>query len=236
MKFSVFEEAYRWAEHNGSLIQAFDEIDSTNNLAKDKAWWIVEPLIVLTKTQTKGRGRGTNTWIDCGDGNSLLITWSFGLPTAPSHLTAARVGLALYQSAATVWDELSFSLKAPNDLLLLQRKVAGLLVEVVQQGDQVRWIVGLGMNFFETPREFPDATSINEHGQMLVDDFKLFLELFNSKLNNLIPQISEPKLNPDEQEQLFNALRLTEAYSHLKSITADGDLIFTDKKISWSHL
>lgn len=233
----VFEEACKWAEQNGLLTQAFDEIPSTNNLAKDKAWWIPDPLIIIAKTQTAGRGRGANTWIDCGNnGSSLLATWSIGLEKAPSHLTAPRVGLALYQAASKVWDEMDFSLKAPNDLLLNQRKLAGLLVEMVQQGSQFRWIIGLGMNFFESPREFPEATCLHDHTLVSVDDFKLFLQLFHDRLLTMIPTIHETKLNLAEQEDLHRALLKTQGHHDLKSVSENGDLIYSNKKTAWSDL
>ena len=235
-KFSVYEEAYRWAQYNGFLIQAFDEIDSTNNLAKEKAWWVPDPLIVLAKTQTHGRGRGQNHWLDCGGDDSLLITWSIGLEQAPSHLTAPRVGLALYQAAAEVWDDVELSLKAPNDLLLYQKKIAGLLVETVQQGSQFRWIIGLGMNFYSSPREFPEATALNEHALLLADDFKLFLQMFHEKLMSLIPLLHESKLNPIEQEELHRALLKTQTHLKLKSVTADGDLVYDTHQTGWSAL
>ena len=234
-QFSVFEEAHRWAEYNGLLTQAFDQIESTNNLAKDKAWWIPDPLIILAKTQTQGRGRGKNTWIDCSE-NSLLMTWSLGLDKAPSHLTAPRVGLALYQAASRVWDEMDFSLKAPNDLLLHQRKMAGLLVEMVQQGSQFRWIIGLGMNFFASPREFPEATCLNDHTLVLADDLKLFLQLFHDQLLNMTGTLHEPKLNLSEQEDLYRALLKTNGHEDLKSVTEDGSLVYSDKTVAWSDL
>lgn len=234
-KFSIYEEAQRWAQHTGFLFQAFDETESTNKLAKEQAWWVPEPLIILAKTQTQGRGRGKNTWTDCGD-NSLTMTWSMSLEKAPSHLTAPRVGLALYQAATSTWDETNFSLKAPNDLLLNQLKVAGLLVEMVQQGSQYRWVIGLGMNFYESPTELPGSTAINDHTLLLPDDFRLFLQLFSEKLMNLIPQLNNNRLTPAEQDELYHALLATVAYAELKEVSDEGDLIFKNKRISWSEL
>lgn len=234
-KFSIYEEAQRWAQHNGLLFQAFDETESTNKLAKEQAWWVPEPLIILAKTQTQGRGRGKNTWTDCGD-SSLTMTWSITLEKAPSHLTAPRVGLALFQAATSVWDESNFSLKAPNDLFLNQMKVAGLLVEMVQQGLQRRWIIGLGMNFYESPTELPQSTAINDHTLLLADDFRLFLQLFNEKIMNLIPLLDDNHLNPAEQEMLYHALLANDAYAGLEEISDEGDLVFKKKRISWSDL
>lgn len=234
-RFSIYEETQKWAQHNGFLFQAFDEIDSTNKVAKEQAWWVPEPLIILAKTQTSGRGRGDNTWTDCGD-NSLTATWSFGLEKAPLHLTAPRVGLGLYQAAKKVWDESDFSLKAPNDLLLNQRKVAGLLVETVQQGSQFRWIIGLGMNFYESPGDLPQSTAINDHTRLTADDFRFFMQLFHDGLTNLIPRLHEEKLNPDEQDQLYRALLANESYSDLREVCADGDLVFANKRVAWNEI
>ena len=233
---SIYDEAYHWAEHKGLLIQAFDEIASTNDLAKEKAWWVPDPLIILAKTQTQGRGRGNNHWIDCGDGNSLLITWSMGLAQAPSHLTAPRVGLALYEAASKTWSDLDFSLKAPNDLLLYQRKIAGLLVEMVQQGSQYRWIVGLGMNFLERPIEFPEATCLNDHTSVRVEDFVRFLNAFHEKLLILMAEIHQPQLTVAEQEDLLHALLKTESHCDLKSVSPEGNLVYASKTVEWSKL
>ena len=61
------------------------------------------------------------------------------------------VGLALYKACSGTWPFLNWNLKAPNDLYISNKKVAGLLIETVTQGDDIRLLVGLGLNVLATP-------------------------------------------------------------------------------------
>jgi len=97
--------------------------------------------VLFADHQTAGKGRLDRRW-DAPPGVNLLVSILFhDVPTHPSELTR-RIALA----AATASRELAgvdVRLKWPNDLLVDERKLAGILAERAASGDVV---VGLGLN------------------------------------------------------------------------------------------
>jgi BirA family biotin operon repressor/biotin-[acetyl-CoA-carboxylase] ligase len=103
--------------------------------------------VVVTEEQTAGRGRDGRTWKSPAGG-----VWLGMLLRPPVPVLGAlslRVGLVL----ADVVDDLvgrdssRTCLKWPNDVLVDDRKIAGILCEGRWQGDTMQWLgVGVGMN------------------------------------------------------------------------------------------
>ena len=130
MNFSIYETTAEWAVTAGLVCISIPEITSTNDLAKDQAFEETEALsLYVTDHQTKGRGRGVKTWTDDEEGTALLSSWSFLLLKAPQPVLAPTLGLALFKAAQSTWLGLPWSLKAPNDLYLGDKKIAGLTNE-----------------------------------------------------------------------------------------------------------
>jgi BirA family biotin operon repressor/biotin-[acetyl-CoA-carboxylase] ligase len=101
--------------------------------------------VVLALEQTAGRGRDGRTWHSPPGG--LWLALLLRPRAAPLGIVSIRAGLVL----ADVVDELAGSpiarLKWPNDVLLGDRKLAGVLCEGRWQGDVLQWLaVGLGVN------------------------------------------------------------------------------------------
>lgn len=105
--------------------------------------------IVVAVEQTAGRGRDGRTWFSPEGGVwfALLLRPPAGSAASTLGIVSIRVGLIV----ADVVDELlgiaATRLKWPNDVLLRDRKLAGVLCEGRWQGDALQWLgVGLGMN------------------------------------------------------------------------------------------
>ena len=101
--------------------------------------------VVLAEEQTAGRGRDGRTWRSPAGGVWLAMLVRPPLPEA--GLLSLRAGLVL----ADVVDELVCApraqLKWPNDVLLDDRKLAGILSEARWQGDAPQWLgLGIGIN------------------------------------------------------------------------------------------
>lgn len=108
--------------------------------------------VVIAEEQTAGRGRDGRTWRSPPGGVWLGVLIRPPLPAA--GVLSLRVGLVL----ADVVDELlgvpptaasaaRAGLKWPNDVLVDNRKVAGILCESRWQGDAPQWLgVGIGVN------------------------------------------------------------------------------------------
>lgn len=128
-------------------------LSSSNDLAKDLASeGAAEGLLVITNEQSAGRGRmGRRWWAPAG---SALLTSLLFRPTLPRaqpgvHLAQQLTMLCALAAADAITDltALSVDLKWPNDLIVCDHKLAGLLAESVFKGDRLdAVVVGLGIN------------------------------------------------------------------------------------------
>lgn len=129
-------------------VRAEREVESTNTLALELAdAGAPEWTLVSAAHQTAGRGRLGRTWVDVPEG-SLMVSVVLR-PTLPP----ARVGLlSLLAGAAmanAVRDEtgLHATCKWPNDLLLDDAKVGGILGEARINDDRLAaLVIGMGVN------------------------------------------------------------------------------------------
>ena len=120
------------------------EVDSTNRLAADLARaGAADGTVVGAEHQTAGRGRRGRRW-ESEAGSSLLV--SVILRPAPPLVTLAA-GVAAAHACRAVAG-VTATLKWPNDVLVGETKVGGILSELVADpgslGDAV--VVGLGLN------------------------------------------------------------------------------------------
>ena len=233
---SVYQTTELWAQQRHLETQAFNEIGSTNDEAKSEASDLgEEPKLYLAEHQTNGRGRGKNTWLDTGAGESLLCSWSFHLAQPPQSITGPRIGDALYRAVNSVWPSQPWSLKAPNDLYLSDQKVAGLLVETVSQGSSHRLIIGLGMNVLNHPRAIDTATHFTTSSGGVNDtEWYQFLDVLNGQFISALEEIVLPHLKNEIRENLLKALNAFPLKKEpFLDVTSSGDLITKSGSISW---
>jgi BirA family biotin operon repressor/biotin-[acetyl-CoA-carboxylase] ligase len=145
-------------------IHRFATIDSTNTWVMEQARnGAAEGLVAVAEEQTAGRGRLGRTWVSPKGGSLLmsLLLRPVGLPMDRLHLATAAVAMA-GADAVSLIAEVRPTLKWPNDLLIGNRKLAGVLTEV--EGDAV--VVGIGINCTwpeELPPEVADVAIAANH-------------------------------------------------------------------------
>lgn len=151
----------------GPHVYFFPEVDSTNSEGKRRVEQFLKnqvqrpfpATVLLAGTQTHGKGQAGRTWLNPVANTSLLQTLLVQIPVQAQPPLTLRLGLSLWQKLSQAFPDLKLSLKAPNDLYLDDKKLGGLLVEGISQGDQHFLIVGLGLNLFSQP-ELEIATSL----------------------------------------------------------------------------
>jgi BirA family biotin operon repressor/biotin-[acetyl-CoA-carboxylase] ligase len=142
-------------------VRRFGEIDSTNRYLVEQArQGAPEGTVAVADHQTAGRGRLGRTWV-APPGSSLLLSVLLRptLPPERLHLVTAVVALA----AAGAVDEVAGfrpGLKWPNDLVVDDRKLAGVLAEggLPASGSgsgAPAVVVGIGINL-NWPDDLPD--------------------------------------------------------------------------------
>jgi BirA family biotin operon repressor/biotin-[acetyl-CoA-carboxylase] ligase len=117
-------------------------LDALHGLAGDGAG---QGTVVLADTQTRGRGRQGRAW-HSPPGRGVWLGFLVRPDSAPAAaLLSVRVGLAV--ADALEGTGFAVGLKWPNDVVLADRKVAGILCETRWQEAVPAWVaVGIGIN------------------------------------------------------------------------------------------
>ena len=157
----------------GMSLVARETVNSTNNEAKFLASSgnAPEGTVVWAKEQTAGKGRMSRSWVS-PQGNlysSIILRPDTSLADAAQigFLPALAVGELLTQIPYTS----SYAFKWPNDVLLNQKKVSGILLESGSWNEtNSNWlVVGCGINLAHSPKEtrFPATSIFEETGKKL---------------------------------------------------------------------
>lgn len=153
----------------GYHVTALAETDSTNRVALEMARDDApDGSVVMAARQTGGRGRLGRQWVS-PPGNlycSFLLRPDAPIAAWPQLSFAAALAVA-DTVAALLPAETPVRCKWPNDLLVDERKIAGILLETsgAQAAGPGALVIGIGINLAHHPRELADiATSVSAAG------------------------------------------------------------------------
>jgi BirA family biotin operon repressor/biotin-[acetyl-CoA-carboxylase] ligase len=148
----------------GKNLVDLPECESTNTYASDLGLRgdAPEGTVVITKRQFLGRGQRGNTW-EAQEGANL----TFSIILYPRFLEPSRQFALSQAISLAVWDLLTFlgipdaGIKWPNDIMIDDKKVCGILIENQVRGQVfTQSIVGIGLNVNQVEFTFPQATSV----------------------------------------------------------------------------
>jgi BirA family biotin operon repressor/biotin-[acetyl-CoA-carboxylase] ligase len=107
-----------------------------------------EGTVFVASRQTRGKGTGGNRWLS-SDSEGLCVSLVLQEPIARQPLSFLPA-LALVDVLRERY-AVSAHVKWPNDVLVEERKIAGILVETqMQPSRRTAWIVGIGVNVAQT--------------------------------------------------------------------------------------
>jgi len=173
-----------------------EEVSSTNSLLLDPKTPAANGTVLLAEKQTKGHGRKERPWYSM---KGLNLTFSillinrnyfkknFNLINFASSLSTAISIESLYQ--------LKTELKWPNDILINEKKVSGILIESASKGEKIeRVVIGTGLNVNQTSFQgnySVQPTSLKleinqniERETLLADLLNIFEETLENVLHN----------------------------------------------------
>lgn len=112
--------------------------------------------VIQARTQTAGRGRQGKVWFTPPEGTQVSMTViGYPVPLSEAWLLAPLAGVAIVEGITALLPECELHLRFPNDVLLNGRKLAGVLIETVVQGQQCVPLIGVGINVNVPAHAFP---------------------------------------------------------------------------------
>jgi BirA family biotin operon repressor/biotin-[acetyl-CoA-carboxylase] ligase len=126
-----------------------ESVESTQDFVHDQSGAKEEGYLVISKVQTKGRGREGRSW--ASDEGGLWMTLVLK-PPIPQIL--GKLPLIATQSIVTTLEEFglsSCSVKPPNDVYCSGKKIAGVLVDATVEGNNSVALLGIGINVNNDP-------------------------------------------------------------------------------------
>jgi len=216
---------------NYSIIEIFDEVDSTNDVIKTRQYFHPNSLI-LSRDQSKGiRTNGRSFYCEKDKGIYASCVVDTNSTTHAPSLLPIVMGLTLVQVLNK--HGIDAHVKWVNDVLIDSKKVAGILCE--QKNDQPLMVVGVGVNVY--PIIFPNdlehqCSYCQLHTNQELDINQLVVELFNEFNRNLYV---ESQVILDEYCKVSNLInkQITFVSNHniikgiVKTIDKSGALIVT---------
>ena len=181
----------------GRSIIYFDTIDSTNDYAKKVAIQEQDGTVIISEEQTKGKGRIGRQWVSKSrEGIWMSVILKPNLKPYKAPFLTLMAGASIAKSLNNLGVEAS--IKWPNDIIINNKKVAGILTELSAEIDKINYIVlGIGINVktIEFSQEIFDiATSLYKEGHKLsrvdivreiLEEFeRLYLQYINYDLKN----------------------------------------------------
>ena len=135
--------------------------------------------VIATEFQSDGRGRLDRTF-EAPAQSALLFSFYIKPRNQRSEwgFIPLIAGLSLVRAITTIDTAMNVSLKWPNDLIINEKKCAGIIAQTTNEGI----VIGIGLNVSMTPNELPvsTATSLAIEGSTITDRNLLLSHLLNT--------------------------------------------------------
>jgi BirA family biotin operon repressor/biotin-[acetyl-CoA-carboxylase] ligase len=205
---SLFSEQIRdglATEWLGRTIHFYDKVESTNLLAVELAQRDApEGVVVLADQQLSGRGRGSRSWHSPpGVGIYCSVILRPQVEPEKGQLITLMAGVSIVK-AIELQTGLSPRVKWPNDVLINDKKVAGILLEAKVSGARIGYaVIGFGINANNGRGDLPEDIRVNasslrmelkkpvDRGALVIEIFSELEKLYHSFQRGGFPVILE---------------------------------------------
>ena len=154
----------------------YKKVESTNNVALRLIKQGNQRGIILTDQQIKGKGQRKNKWISM-KGN-LFLSIFFEISKKISLTAIINSNLKIIKKVINKKINSLIQIKKPNDILINNKKVCGILQEIIFREGRKYLIVGIGINVSSSPKinNYP-TTFLNNYTNKKLNRIKLFKEI-----------------------------------------------------------
>ena len=194
----------------------YNEIDSTNEISKN-APIENEFNLILAEKQTAGKGRHGKNWYSPKNGNIYMsLSTKKELNYAPLSLL---VGIVCAQVLTKYTNKGAVRLKWPNDIVVNNKKIGGILIEKVVSDKEKTTIVGIGINFLIDSQEkwWGDLSNFN-----IGDSRDQIISMITSNIISIFDKENEDWIN----EWLKYCMHINKEVKIIKTDDSSENAIF----------
>ena len=186
-----YKNLSKYCKNNNIKFHFKNEVSSTMDEAKKIKQDNHNMIVVLAKTQKKGRGRLNNIWE--GKSGNIFLTFKF-LPkkNINSFFELGIIASIGIKKLINYYKIENVNFKWPNDIYINGSKVGGILIESYINCSKNFCLVGIGINFSSCPNILKYKTTYLKkyNNKILLEDFiqnliKNIINLFDSWDNNI---------------------------------------------------
>ena len=186
------------SEKIGNRIIRLDEVDSTNSYLKGRNDLLQQHgLVVIADMQTSGRGRVGREFVSLrGKNLTFSVVLHPELPLGEIQVLSLLAGVAVSRVLEKYLNKIR--LKWPNDVLVCEKKICGILLEAITIPEQSFpvLVMGIGLN---------TKGCLNDYPEELQD----IVTTIESEISRNFKIVSETETAPDlENETVFQQLLL----------------------------
>ena len=229
------------AAHEHLDVHVFDSLPSTNTWLLDNPVTPGQARLCIAEEQTQGRGRRGNVWHSTPSRNiTMSLGWSFAAWPAQITGISLTVGMVVVEQLNNAL-QLGAKVKWPNDIMVGDRKLGGILIELSgQPASACQLVIGIGLNVQQAQQDgvksdydWADLASlgldldrsqfVGELCRELVSALKAFEQNGFSRLQQAWPEYC-----------YFGSRQITVNHEgetiigHMAGVAADGSMILTD--------
>ena len=165
-------------------IYSFKNVKSTNDTALRFIKSNIINGVITSETQKKGRGQYGKNWIS-NKGN-LFMSIFFPIKNKINLKRVSKINLKIIKNIFLKNIRIKTTVKYPNDILIKNKKVCGILQEIVYNKNNKILIIGIGINIINSPiiKEY-ETTYLNKYYKKkikLLNLVKIIKNTFEKKL------------------------------------------------------
>lgn len=239
-------------EENSSCWIRFDNIESTNDFLLNGDF--PSGTVCLAKKQYSGRGQGLRRWYST-ENRSFIFSGLLKLSIKDIRFNRLQLlpllcGLSTLKAAiraVEIFEDTNkgheFFYKWPNDIYLRKNsktgKLAGILVETVINGSNIKTVIGIGLNWTGIPnndKEFPNPAISLFNDSDAIPEPEAYSNLFISEFNRFVLQLqshNQPSFIDEIRNRSYfkdKKVLFREDRYNVIDITEDGGLLLEDER------
>ena len=173
---------------------------SQTNSTNEDAWSSFQDgspdgTLFITDNQQEGKGRRQNNWVSTKEKS---LTFSFILQP---EMQLEKLGLLPLLTGVSIVEAIKSAasiqtgLKWPNDIMLNEKKMGGILIESKSGQNGLGVVVGVGLNINESEQDIPDSLSKQATSLAIYSNSSYSRELILSAILNEFEQLYQNQMD-----------------------------------------